>query len=129
MYSGEADPEEDYSFSLSEDSSVPTCITTANKESMWRRHLDASNMILEEGRGYFLTIRGGGVIYYTSLALDTPIEQAISLLVPHTAPHSDSPGVLDYDLFLLRMTLILLTERVQYLEEERDMVEMQTLLI
>lgn len=36
---------------------------------------------------------------------------------------------MDSEIFLLRMTLMQLTERVQYLEEERDVVEMRTLLV
>ncbi|CAH1447837.1 unnamed protein product [Lactuca virosa] len=36
---------------------------------------------------------------------------------------------MDSKLFLLRITLIQITERLQYLEEERDVMDMRTLLI
>lgn len=60
---------------------------------------------------------------------DTPVKQAISLVLPQTTYHSDHIGVMDSEFFLLRMALRKLTERVQYLEEERDVMKMRTLLI
>ncbi|CAH1435858.1 unnamed protein product [Lactuca virosa] len=59
----------------------------------------------------------------------TPVEQAISLVVPHIADHSDRTVVMDTELFLLRMDLMQLRDRVHYLEEERHTLDMRTLLV
>ncbi|CAH1435690.1 unnamed protein product [Lactuca virosa] len=75
---------------------------------------DAVSMSQIQGTrgGYQITIRGGRVIHCTPTP-DTLVEQAISLLVPYTVHHSDIIGVMDIKLFLLRMALIQLTERVK----------------
>lgn len=65
-YSSEAYPKEGCCYLLMEEGSVPTNITTANKEILWRRHLDALDTSLGTWGGYQLTFRGGGVIHYTS---------------------------------------------------------------
>lgn len=57
------------------------------------------------------------------------MEQAIFLLALCTTHHSDRIGAMDTKLFLLRMALMQLTERVYYLEEERDMMDIRTLLM
>ncbi|CAH1437256.1 unnamed protein product [Lactuca virosa] len=59
----------------------------------------------------------------------TPVEYVMYFLVPQTAHHSDCLGAIDFEIFLLRMTLRHLTERVKYLKEERDVMEMRNLLI
>ncbi|CAH1433891.1 unnamed protein product [Lactuca virosa] len=81
------------------------------------------------GGGYRLTFRGMGVRFYTSRTPYTPVEQVVSLLVPCTTHHSDRIGAMDSELFLLRMAMRQLTEQVQYFEEERDVMDMRTLLI
>lgn len=63
----------------------------------------------------------GGVSFTTPPpAPSTLVEQVISLRVPRAAHHSYCHGGMDSELFLLRMTLIQLTNRVQYLEDDRD---------
>ncbi|CAI9290435.1 unnamed protein product [Lactuca saligna] len=61
--------------------------------------------------------------------LDTPVEHVISLLEPCTTHHSDRIGAMDSELFLLRIVVMQLMERVQYLEEESQLVQLMTLLI
>lgn len=50
------------------------------------------------------------------------MDQAISLLLPRSAHHSNRIGAMDTEIFLMSMSLMHLTDRVHYLEEERDMM-------
>ncbi|CAH1432580.1 unnamed protein product [Lactuca virosa] len=91
-------------------------------------HLDFPNTNLSIVGGYWLTVRGRGIIHCTPTP-NTHVDNVISLLVPCTAHHSHRIGAMDTEFFLLRTTLMQLTERVQYLEDETDLMEMRTLRV
>lgn len=99
---------------------IPTSITTDNEEIL---------QSLGVGRGYWLTIRDWGSFTAPPTTPSNLVEHVISLLVPRTAHNSYHIVAMDSKLFLLRMDLMQLTERVHYLDKERDSMEMRTLLV
>lgn len=83
-------------------------------------------MSVKEGAiGIHFEVRESSTI--TNPILMTSVQHVVSFLVPSTSQHSDCIWALDSELFILRFPLRRLTYWVDYLEEERDIDEMQIL--